>query len=315
MHIVIPDDYQDCVRTLDCFAKLAQHRVTIFNDSNKDIDVLAERFQDAEAIVLTRERTALPARLLERLPSLKLISQIGKVAQHIDLDACRRLGIAVAQGSGSGSATAELTWALILASRRNLVAEANQVKQGLWQASLGQQLGGQRLGIWSYGRIGKQIAQYGKAFGMNVWVWGGPESTARARRDGIDVAGSRDAFFAESDVLSLHIRLSEQTRGIVTLSDLKKMKPSALVANTSRAELIETGALEAALKIGTPGFAAVDVYDDEPLAGPGHPLVQLPNALCTPHLGYVERDNYENYFGTAFDNINNFAAGNATNLV
>lgn len=314
MHIVIPDDYQDCVRTLGCFEKLSQHQVTIFNDHSSDIDVLVDRFADADAIVLTRERTALTAELLERLPKLQLVSQIGKVAAHIDLQACRRLGVSVAQGSGSGAATAELTWALMLASRRNLVAEATRMKQGLWQGSLGQQLQGQRLGIWSYGRIGKQVAQYGQVFGMKVWVWGGAESTARARDDGIDVAASREDFFSGSDIVTLHIRLTDQTRGIVDLADLARMKSTALLVNTSRSELIAAGALETALKAGAPGFAAVDVYDTEPLEAP-HPLVDLPNALCTPHLGYVERDNYENYFGIAFDNINNFAAGEPTNLV
>ncbi|MBV6307252.1 D-2-hydroxyacid dehydrogenase family protein [Candidimonas humi] len=316
MHIVIPDDYQDCVRGLDCYARLASHQVTIFHDACKDEDELARRFAQAEAIVLTRERTALSASLLERLPGLKLISQIGKVAGHIDLEACRRLGIAVAQGSGSGAATAELAWALVLASRRHLVDEALRLRQGLWQGSLGQELKGQRLGVWSYGRIGKQVAGYGKAFGMRVWTWGSPDALARARADGIEAAPSRAEFFTGSDVLSLHIRLSDRTRGIVTPEDLARMGRNALLVNTSRAELIAPGALESALRAGAPGYAAVDVYEEEPPA-PGHrnPLLDLPNALCTPHLGYVERDNYENYFGIAFDNINNFASGKPTNLV
>lgn len=316
MQIAIPDDYQDCVRGLDCYARLAGHQVTIFHDICKDEDELARRFAHAEAIVLTRERTALTVRLLERLPRLKLVSQIGKVAGHIDLEACRRLGIAVAQGSGSGSATAELTWALILASRRHLVAEARRLDRGLWQGSLGQQLKGQRLGVWSYGRIGRQVADYGKAFGMRVWAWGSPDALARAHADGVEAAPSRAEFFAGSDVLSLHIRLSDQTRGVVIPADLARMRPDALLVNTSRAELIAPGALESALRAGAPGYAAVDVYEDEPPApGRRHPLLDMPNALCTPHLGYVERDNYENYFGIAFDNINNFASGKPTNLV
>jgi len=313
MHIVIPEDYQNCVRDLDCFEKLQSHEVTIYNDSCNDPDVLVKRFQDADAVVLTRERTRLTADMLRQLPRLKLISQIGKVAGHIDLDACRRQGIAVAQGSGSGTATAELTWGLILASRRHIVQEANRLKQGLWQGSLGQKLQGHRLGVWSYGRIGEQVARYGRAFGMQVWVWGRTESTERARSDGFEVAPSREAFFAQSDIVSLHIRLNDETQGIVKHSDLARMGARALIVNTSRAELIEAGALQEALSRGAPGFAAVDVYEEEPATA--SPLRDMPNVLCTPHLGYVERDNYENYFGTAFDNINHFFAGEPTNLV
>lgn len=313
MHIVIPEDYQNCVRDLDCFEKLQSHEVTIYNDSCNDPDALVKRFQEADAVVLTRERTRLTADMLRQLPRLKLISQIGKVAGHIDLDACRLQGIAVAQGSGSGTATAELTWGLILASRRHIVQEANRLKQGMWQGSLGQKLQGHRLGVWSYGRIGEQVARYGRAFGMQVWVWGRAASTERARSDGFEVAPSREAFFAESDIVSLHIRLNDQTQGIVTRSDLARMGPRALIVNTSRAELIEGGALQEALSSGAPGFAAVDVYEEEPATA--SPLRDMPNVLCTPHLGYVERDNYENYFGTAFDNINHFFAGEPTNLV
>jgi len=314
MRIAIPDDYQNCVRGLDCFAKLAGHDVTVFHDNVKDIDALAERFRDADAVVLTRERTAMTAALLDRLPRLRLVSQIGKTAAHIDLDACTARGVAVAEGKGSGAATAELTWALMLASRRNLVAEANRLRAGHWQGSLGQELRGQRLGVWSYGRIGKQVAAYGAAFGMKVWVWGGPGSTAQARADGVEVASSREAFFAESDVVTLHIRLSPSTEGVITAADLGLMKPTALLVNTSRAELIAPGQLEAALQAGRPGFAAVDTYESEPILGALHPLLTMDNALCTPHLGFVERDNYEAYFGMAFDNINSFAAGKPVNL-
>lgn len=313
MHIIIPEDYQDCVRNLDCFKKLESHEVTVYNDSCKDPDELVRRFALADALVLTRERTVLTEDILRQLPRLKLISQIGKVAGHIDLDACSRLGIAVAQGSGSGTATAELTWALILASRRHIVAEANRLKQGLWQGSLGQKLQGHRLGIWSYGRIGEQVARYGRAFGMNVWVWGRSGSTDKAQADGFDVAPSREAFFAQSDIVSLHIRLNDQTQGIVKEADLARMGSHALIVNTSRAELIESGALQNALVNGAPGFAAVDVYEEEPAIA--SPLLDMPNVLCTPHLGYVERDNYENYFATAFDNINHFFSGEPANLV
>jgi len=314
MRIAIPDDYQDCVRGLDWFAKLAGHDVTVFHDNTKDLDVLVERFHDADAVVLTRERTAVTAALLDRLPRLRLVSQLGKIAAHVDLAACTERGVAVAEGEGSGAATAELTWALMLASRRYLVAEVNRLRAGHWQGSLGQELRGQRLGIWSYGRIGKQVAAYGAAFGMRVWVWGGPGSTAQARADGVEVAPSREAFFAESDVVTLHIRLSARTAGVVTAADLASMKPASLLVNTSRAELIAPGELEAALRAGRPGFAAVDTFESEPVLGADHPLLAMDNALCTPHLGFVERDNYEAYYGTAFDNINNFFAGNPARL-
>jgi D-3-phosphoglycerate dehydrogenase len=315
MRIAIPDDYQDCVRGLDCYAKLAGHDVTVFHDNVKDIGVLAERFRDAEAIVLTRERTQIGAALLDRLPRLRLVSQIGKVAPHIDVAACTAHGVAVAEGSGSGAATAELTWALVLASRRHLVTEANRLRAGQWQGTLGQEVRGQRLGVWSYGRIGRQVANYGRAFGMRVWVWGGPDSTRQAREDGFDVAPGREAFFAGSDVLTLHLRLGTATQGAIGASDLARMKPDALLVNTSRAELIQAGALEAALRAGRPGYAAVDTFESEPILGAGHPLLHMDNALCTPHLGFVEKDNYEAYFGTAFDNINAYCAGTPANLV
>lgn len=315
MIIAIPDDYQDCVRHLDCFAKLAGHEVRIFNDSVKGTDALAERFADAEAIVLTRERTRIDAALLDRLPQLRLISQTGKLAGHVDLAACTARGVQVAEGSGAGSATAEIAWTLALASRRHLVSEANRLREGQWQGHLGQQLSGQRLGVWSYGRIGRQVAGYGRAFGMQVWVWGREASTAAARADGFEVAPSREAFFAQSDVISLHVRLSADTTGVVTADDLARMKPTALLVNTSRAELIARGALEHALAQGRPGFAAVDVYEEEPVLGANHPLLRLPNVLCTPHIGYVEKDNYERYFGIAFDNILAYAEGRLTEVV
>jgi D-3-phosphoglycerate dehydrogenase / 2-oxoglutarate reductase len=309
MRIVIPDDYQDCVRKLDCFVQLHGHQVTIYNDTVKEIDALVERFIDAEAIVLTRERTRITAPLLDRLPRLRMISQTGKLARHVDLAACTERGIVVADGRGSGAATAELTWALVLASRRHLVDEVIRLRNGSWQGHLGQQLRHQRLGIWSYGRIGSQVAAYGRAFGMDVWVWGREGSTRSAARDGFQVAPSRKQFFAESDVVSLHVRYGPETARIVTRADLAAMKPTALLVNTSRAELIERDALEQAVASGRPGFAAVDVYEDEPLRAPVHPLLKLPNVLCTPHIGYVERTNYERYFGIAFDNINRYAAG------
>ncbi len=315
MNITIPDDYQDCVRTLNCFAALKQHNVQIFNDNTKDVRELASRFSTAEALVLTRERTQISAALLDLLPNLRLISQTGKVGNHVDLAACTEHGVAVADSQGDGSATAELAWALAMASRRHLVAEANRLRDGLWQGYLGQQLRGQRLGIWSYGRIGQQMAKYGKAFGMDVWVWGRETSTRKAIEDGFTVAPSRAEFFAQSDIISLHIRLNKETRGLITSADLALMKPSALLVNTSRAELIQPDALEQALRLGRPGFAAVDVFESEPVLGAKHPLLHLPNALCTPHIGFVERDNYELYYGAAFNNINNFAAGKHDGLL
>jgi D-3-phosphoglycerate dehydrogenase len=315
MRIAIPDDYQDCVRHLSCFPKLAGHEVTVFNDTLHDTDALAERLKDFDAVVLTRERTAITAALLDKLPRLRLVAQTGKVAAHIDLAACTAHGVAVTDGSGAGSATAELAWLLTLASRRHLVDETNRMRAGLWQGHLGQQLHGQRLGVWSYGRIGRQVAAYGRVFGMKVWVWGREASTAAARADGFEVAPSREAFFAESDVVSLHVRLTDDTRGLVTAEDLARMRPDALLVNTSRAELIAEGVLAAAVTAGRPGFAAVDVYEEEPVLKEPHPLLALPNVLCTPHIGYVERDNFERYFGTAFDNINAFAAGTPKNLV
>lgn len=309
MRVAIPDDHQDCVRSLACFAQLRGHEVSVFNDTLHDETMLAERLAGYDAIVLTRERTRMTASLLARLPHLRLLSQTGKVAGHIDIAACTRLGIAVSEGEGTGAATAELAWALILASRRNLVEEALRLRRGQWQGTVGQQVRGQRLGVWSYGRIGKQVAQYGKAFGMDVWVWGGEGSLAQASADGLPIAPSRERFFGDSDVLTLHLRLSERTRGVVSAEDLRRMKPTALLVNTSRAELIASGVLADALRDGRPGHAAVDVFEHEPVDSAQEPLLQLPNALCTPHLGYVEKDNYERYFGIAFDNINRFAAG------
>lgn len=315
MRVTILDDYQDCVRTLDAFKLLQGHDVTILNDPARDRRELAGRLADAEAIVLIRERTRLDRELVDQLPRLRLVSQIGKVAAHIDLQACAERGITVCEGEGTGGATAELTWALVLASRRHLVDEANRLRAGDWQGSLGRQLRGSQLGIWGYGRIGRQVARYGQAFGMRVVVFGREASTAAAANDGLEVATSRHEFFAGSDVLSLHLRLVAATRGIVTAADLQAMKPSALLVNTSRAELVEPGVLVAALQAGRPGFAAVDVFEREPVLGADDPLLKLPNALCTPHLGYVERDNYERYFGIAFDNINAFAAGQPRNVV
>ena len=300
MRIIIPDDYQDAVRHLACFSKLAGHDVTIFNDTVSDVDALAERFRDAEALVLIRERTAITDELLELLPRLRIISQTGKGTAHIDTEACERRGVKVAVGTGSPYAPAELTLALILAAMRRIPQEAASLRAGGWQEGLGTTVRGRTLGIFGYGKIGTLVAGFGRAFGMNVIVAGREGSRSRAIADGLTVA---DDLFEQSDVLSLHLRLTSETRGIVTRADLGRMKPDALLVNTSRAELIEAGALEAALRDGRPGLAAVDVYEEEPVTGASHPLLAFPNAVCTPHLGYVERDSYELYFGQAFDNV------------
>jgi D-3-phosphoglycerate dehydrogenase len=313
MKIVIPDDYQDAVRTLDCFSRLRGHDVTIYNDSAKDLDTLAARFRDADALVLIRERTAITEPLLARLPHLKLISQTGRGMPHIDIAACTRHGVAVAAGGGSPSSTAELTWGLVLAAMRRLPQEIAGLKAGRWQSTLGLGLKGRTLGIFGYGRIGSTVAGYGRAFGMRVIAWGREGSLSRATADGFETAASKVDLFEQSDVLCLHLKLTEETRHIVTASDLARMKPTALLVNTCRAEVIEPGALVSALKAGRPGFAAVDVYEVEPVVD--EPLLSLENAICTPHLGYVEKDSYETYFGSAFDLVLAFAAGTPTNLV
>ncbi|MFC3282694.1 D-2-hydroxyacid dehydrogenase family protein [Litchfieldella rifensis] len=307
MKIVIPDDYQDAVRALAAFDKLADHEVTIFNDTVTDLDTLAERFADAEALVLIRERTSIGEELLARLPRLKLISQTGGGTAHIDLEACRRHGVTVMTGGGSPYAPAELTWALVLATMRHLPQEVENLKAGRWQRTLGTGLRGRTLGIFGYGKIGRLVARYGQAFDMPILVWGRDSTRQRAHDAGHEVANSQRELFERADVLSLHLRLNEGTHGIVGADDLACMKPSAVLINTSRAGLIAPGALEAALRAGRPGRAGIDVFDEEPLYQ--HPMLSLPNLVATPHLGYVERDSYELYFGEAFDNLLAFAAG------
>lgn len=315
MKVVISDDYQDCVRHLDCFGKLQDHDVAIFNDTVSDLEAKVNRFRDAEAIVLTRERTTIDRALIERLPKLKLISQTGKIASHVDLIACKDHGITVVDGRGSGAATAEMALLLILAALRNIVPEVNRLKSGKWQGSVGQQLFGKTLGVYGLGRIGQQVANLGKAFGAHVIVWGRESSLSKARDMGFELASSKADFFSRSDIVSLQLRLNEETRAIVTTADLALMKSSAILVNTSRAELIEKDALYSALKLGRPGFAAVDVYESEPVLNNSDPLLELSNCLCTPHLGFVEKDNYEAYFGIAFDNINSFVSGDIQNRV
>jgi len=326
MNIVILDDYQDAVRKLKCASKLDAYAAKVYTNTVKGMGQLAVRLKDAEALVLVRERTQLNRALIEKLPKLRLISQTGKIGPHIDLAACTERGIAVAEGVGSPVAPAELTWALIMAAMRRLPQYISNLKHGAWQQSglkassmpanfgLGSTLRGKTLGIWGYGRIGQLVAKYGQAFGMNVKVWGRETSRAQALADGFQAFTSREACFEESDVLSLHLRLCDDTQNTVSADDLARMKPTALLVNTSRSELIESGALLAALNRGRPGLAAVDVFESEPILQ-GHALLRLENCICTPHIGYVEQDSYELYFGAAFDNIINYIKGTPTNIV
>jgi D-3-phosphoglycerate dehydrogenase / 2-oxoglutarate reductase len=317
MKISILDDYFDTLRSLRCFGKLAGHDVTIWNDHVQETDALAERLRACEALVLIRERTEIRTPLLERLPELQLISQ-RSVYPHIDVDTCTRLGIVVSSDQHAATpsyAAAELTWGLVLAAMRQIPQQMASLKAGNWQMGVGETLRGKTLGIYGYGRIGKVVAGYGRSFGMNVLVWARKASLAQARADGYVVARSRRAFFEACDVLSLHMRLVEATRVIVTRSDLGRMKPTALLVNTSRAGLIEPGGLVTALRAGRPGMAAVDVYEDEPLRDTSYPLLAMDNVVCTPHIGYVSREEWEVQFADIFDQINAYAAGSPINVV
>ena len=317
MKVSILDDYHDTLRTLECFGRLKGHDVTVWNDHVQDTDALAERLADTEALVLIRERTKIRKPLLERLPKLKLISQ-RSVYPHIDVADCTRLGIVVSSSQHPGSpsyATAELAFGLIIAAMRDLPRQIASLKAGNWQAGVGHTVRGKTLGVFSYGRIGAAVAGYGRAFGMKVLAWGREPARERARADGFEAASSKEAFFEECDVVSLHLRLVDATRGIVTARDLGRMKPTALIVNTSRAPLIEPGALVAALEAGRPGMAAIDVYEEEPLRDTAHPLLNMPNVVCTPHLGYVTRDEYEIQFADVFDQIVAYAAGAPINVV
>ncbi len=317
MNITILDDYFDTLRGLPCFRKLDGHAVTVWNDHVQDVDALAERLRDTEALVLIRERTQIRAPLIARLPKLRLISQ-RSVYPHIDVDACTAHGVILSSNQHAGTpsyAAAELTWGLVLAGMRRIPQAVQLLKQGTWQTGMGRTLRGRTLGIYDYGRIGAEVARYGAAFGMKVLVWAREASRQRARDDGWDVAPDKQAFFETCDVLSLHMRLVPDTRGIVTAQDLARMKPSALLVNTSRAGLIEPGALAQALAAGRPGAAAVDVFESEPMTDPQHPLLQLPNAICTPHIGYVTEDEYETQFSDVFDQIVAYAAGKPIHVI
>jgi D-3-phosphoglycerate dehydrogenase / 2-oxoglutarate reductase len=317
MKISILDDYFDALRSLECFKKLANHEVLIWNDHVQETEALAERLHDTEVLVLIRERTKIRAPLLARLNNLRLISQ-RSVYPHIDIDSCTKLGIIVSSSQHADTpsyATAELTWALILAAERQLPQQIAALKLGKWQTGVGNSLRDKTLGIFGFGRIGSVVARFGKAFGMEVLVWARPESIERARQAGYRVASSKEAFFSDCDVVSLHMRLVEATQGIVRASDLARMKPTALLVNTSRAGLLEAGCLVAALRSGHPGMAAVDVYEDEPVLDPHFPLFQMNNVICTPHIGYVTREEYELQFSEIFDQIVAYEAGTPINVI
>ncbi|MGC3986954.1 MAG: D-2-hydroxyacid dehydrogenase family protein [Pseudorhodoferax sp.] len=326
MNIVILDDYQDAVRKLECAAKLEPYAAKVYTNTVKGLGQLSVRLRDADILVLIRERTHLNRALIEKLPRLKLIAQTGRVGPHIDIAACTERGVAVAEGVGSPVAPAELTWALIMAATRRLPQYIGNLKHGAWQQSgmktasmppnfgLGTVLRERTMGIFGYGRIGQIVSTYARAFGMRVLVWGRAGSCERALADGHQIASSQEELFANSDVLSLHLRLNEETRGIVKLDDLARMKPTSLLVNTSRAELIEPDALLAGLNRGRPGMAAVDVFESEPILQ-GHALLRLENCICTPHIGYVELQSYEMYFNAAFDNVLNYIRGTPTNIV
>jgi D-3-phosphoglycerate dehydrogenase / 2-oxoglutarate reductase len=326
MNIVILDDYQDAVRKLHCASKLDAYPAKVYTNTVKGIGQLSIRLKDADVIVLIRERTHISRQLIEKLPRLKLIAQTGKVGDHIDVSTCTERGIAVAEGVGSPVAPAELTWALIMSAMRRIPQYVSNLKHGAWQQSglkaasmppnfgIGHVLRGKTLGVWGYGHVGKLVASYGKAFGMNIKVWGREVSRAQALADGFQASNTLEEFFTQSDVLTMHLRLAPETKSIVTLDLLSMMKPTALFVNTSRAELITPDALIAALNRGKPGMAAIDVFESEPILQ-GHALLRLENCVCTPHIGYVEQDSYELYFGAAFENVINFLKGTPTNIV
>lgn len=326
MQITVLDDYQDAVRKLDCAQELAGHELKIFNNTVKGVGQLSVRLRDAQAVVLIRERTALSRQLLEKCPKLQLVVQTGRIGPHVDLQACSALGIAVSEGRTDPTVTAELTWALVMAAMRRLPQYIASLKHGAWQQAglksqsmppnfgLGQRLSGKTFGIWGFGRIGQRVAHYAHAFDMRVLVWGSERSRALAVEQGFTAAASRDALFADSDVLSLHLRLNDDTRSLITLADLSQMQPTAVLVNTARPELLAPDALVAALNRGRPGLAAVDVFEAEPILQ-GHPLLRLENAICTPHIGFVEQAHYEQMFAQAFTTIRAFATGDTSGVL
>lgn len=314
MKITILDDYQNVIRELKCFSTLENYDVQIHNKTEKDVKVLAQKLSDTNILILTRERTEVDAALLSLLPNLKLISQTGKISNHLNLADCTKYKVAVAEGIGSPIAPAELTWALLMNTVRQIPQAIEGLKNGKWQINIGSTIHGKTIGIWGYGKIGQKIAQYAKVFGAKVIVWGSEASREKAVSDGFETAESKENFFKTSDIITLHLRLNEKTMEIVKESDLLSMKENSVLINTARAELIENGKLLKCLKLGRPKFAGLDVYDDEPIYDINFEFLKLPNVICTPHLGYVERNGYELYFGKAFENAINFIKGNPTNI-
>ena len=315
MRVAILEDYQKASPALACFAKLAGHEVEVFSEAMRDEAMIASRIAGFDAVVVIRERTRVTNTLLQKLPGLKLIVQTAKIGPHVDVKACQARGITVCDGTGSPLPTAELTWGLILAAARNLQQENARMRKGLWQGGVGFALAGRKLGFVGYGRIAQRLTRYAQAFEMPVSAWGRASTLARAKEAGVRTVDSLDLLFSESDVVSVQLRLNEATRGLIKYENLKKMSPDSMFVNVSRAELVEPGALERALREGRPGRAALDVFENEPVMDAAHPLVSLPNVTATPHLGYVERANYEKYFGDAFDAVNAFASGKPVRLV
>lgn len=314
MKIAILDDYQEAVEKLECFSLLAEHEVIVIKNMANISEACLDKLKEVEVLVLIRERTKIDKVFLSKLPNLKLISQTGKIASHIDVEACNKYKVLIAEGIGSPIAPAELSWALILNAQRKVPQAIADMKNGLWQTNIGKTLKGQTIGIWGYGKIGKKIAQYAKAFDMTVLVWGSEKSLANAKDDGCLIAEDKRSFFRTSDIITLHLRLVPDTHGIVKQTDLQQMKNDAIFVNTSRAELVEKEALMNALLSGRPGYAALDVYENEPIYDEDYPFLKMSNVICTPHLGYVEENGYELYFSKAFENINDFANGNPTNI-
>lgn len=314
MKVTILDDYQNIIKELNCFSLLEGQDVQILNYTEKNPVLLAEKLVDTEILVLTRERTEVDEKLLSLLPNLKLISQTGKISNHLNLADCTKHNVLVAEGIGSPIAPAELAWALLMNTVRQIPQAIQGMKNGQWQVTIGSTIHGKTIGIWGYGKIGQKMAQYARVFGAKVLVWGSEVSRQKAIDDGFEQANSKEEFFKNADIITLHLRLNANTFEIVKENDLKLMKENAVIINTARAELIEKGALEKCLKIGTPKFAGLDVYLEEPIYDKNYELLQLPNVVCTPHLGYVERNGYELYFGKAFENIINFINGTPTNI-
>ena len=314
MKITILDDYQDVVKDLHCFDAIKEYNVQIIHSPEKDVNKLAELLADTEILVLIRERTSISIELLEKLPNLKLISQTGKISNHLNLTNCTNYNVAVAEGIGSPIAPAELTWNLIMNTVRQLPQAIEGMKNGKWQINIGETISGKTLGIWGYGKIGQRIAQYAKIFGAHVLVWGSENSRNKAIEDGFSAACTKEEFFKKIDIFTTHLRLNQSTRGIIKETDLRLLKDGASFINTARAELVEENALLNVLKSGQNIKVGVDVYENEPIYDSNYELLQFPNVICVPHLGYVEKESYELYFSKAFENVVNYINGHPTNI-